>query len=209
LNHAQRLIEATAGATSLPVTLKMRLGWDDKSINAPELAMRAQNCGIVRVTVHARTRAQFYDGVADPSRVRAVKDAVAIPVFVNGDIASADQARRALAASGADGVMIGRAAYGRPWLPGAIKRALLEGTEIVTPSHEERIELMRVHYDEMIAYHGAHHGSRIARKHLGWYAADLGLAPEFRARVMQEDDPRVVARALGEIAGTSQLPMAA
>lgn len=166
---ALRLIEAAVNATSRPVTLKMRLGWDDRSRNAPEIAAAAERTGVKAITVHGRTRCQFYKGVADWKAVADVKAAVSVPVIVNGDIVDAASARAALAQSGADAVMMGRGTYGKPWIASAIETALATGGDIAEPDAEERLAIVLDHMRDSIAFYGETHGLKIFRKHLGWY----------------------------------------
>jgi tRNA-dihydrouridine synthase B len=204
LDHAVKLIEATIAAVKVPVTLKMRLGWDDRSLNAPELAHRAEAAGVQMISVHGRTRCQFYKGEADWGAVRAVKQAIGIPLVVNGDITSFETAMTALEMSGADAVMIGRGAQGQPWLPGQIGRRIETGIVESAPSLTEQLGYVRALYDEVCSHYGLRIGLRHARKHLGWaleIAAQCSLAPamklkSWRQQVLTSDDPHRVHRCL-------------
>ena len=189
---AARLIEATVKAVDVPVTVKMRMGWDHSSLNAPELARIAQDLGAKLITVHGRTRNQMYKGNADWAFVRRVKEAVSLPVIVNGDICSVEDAHTALAQSGADGVMIGRGAYGKPWLLGQVMQALSGGTPRTDPSIDEQYALIVEHYRAMLEHYGELVGVNIARKHLGWYTKGLTGSAEFRNAVNQIPDSRTV-----------------
>ncbi len=193
---ATKLMEAAVKAVDVPVTVKMRMGWDHQSLNAPEMARIAEDLGVKMITVHGRTRNQMYKGSADWSFVRKVKDAVSIPVIVNGDICGIDDAAKALEQSGADGLMIGRGAYGKPWLLGQVMNWWRNGESTPTPSFDEQYSVLIEHYGRMLDHYGRDVGTKIARKHLGWYTKGMHGSAEFRNKANFIDDPDEV---LGEI----------
>ena len=198
LDHALTLIEAVVGAVSIPVTLKTRLGWDDALLNAADLARRAEAAGISMITIHGRTRCQFYKGSADWAAIRAVREAVTIPVIANGDIVDSGSAGEALRASGADGVMIGRGAQGRPWLLAQVAHDLFDGPAPRIPAPAEFTDMVCGHYEASVAFYGVELGTKVIRKHLGWYMDDAGTPAPLRKAVLTETDP---ARVLGLLPG--------
>jgi len=192
LDHALGLIEAVVGAVKLPVTLKTRLGWDDTNLNAPELAKRAEAAGIQMITIHGRTRCQFYKGRADWAAIARVKDAVSIPVIANGDITNLNSAKQALALSGADGIMVGRGVQGRPWLLSELAHELFQAPKVARPNLKEFGQLVAEHYDSILQFYGRDLGVRVARKHLGWYMDEAGTAQALRRKILTAASPEDV-----------------
>ncbi|HWU92597.1 MAG TPA: tRNA dihydrouridine synthase DusB [Sphingomicrobium sp.] len=198
LKVAGAIIEATVKAVKVPVTLKTRMGWDHDSLNAPELARIAEDLGVQMITIHGRTRCQLYKGEANWAFVRKVKEAVSVPVIVNGDINSVEDAREALRQSGADGVMIGRGAYGRPWLLGQVMSEFGAGGSRPDPSLDEQLAVMLEQYEAMLSLYGTQTGVNLARKHIGWYTKGLPGSAELRNTINQQDDPAVVTGMLSD-----------
>ena len=195
---AGKILEAAVKAVSIPVTLKMRTGWDDSSRNAPTLARIAEESGIKSLVVHGRTRCQFYKGSSDWDFIGEIKRAVSIPVTGNGDVTTVDDAAEMLKRSGADGVMIGRGTYGKPWFPAQVAHFLKTGERLSDPSIDIQMELLLEHYDAMLSHYGENTGMRAARKHIGWYSKGLPGSAEFRAKVMREADTKKVKEMIRE-----------